>query len=47
MIVTHKTNHLVDVLSLRLTEQHYAEACGWSKTVNADCSWELNYHDKR
>jgi len=36
-----KTEKLVTVLSLRLTEQHYFESCGWKKYVEPDTSWVM------
>lgn len=41
LVVPHKSKHLLAVLSLRLTEQHYFERLGWKKHIEADCSWEM------
>lgn len=45
-IVPHKTEHLIEVLALRLTEFHYFESLGFKGFTNADCSYEFNRVEK-
>lgn len=46
MIIPHKTNFLVKVLALRLTEFHYYESLGYKGHTEADCSYEFNLKEK-
>jgi hypothetical protein len=39
-IKVNKTNALVKVLVLKLTEFHYFEALGYRGCINPDCSYE-------
>lgn len=41
----NKTNHLVKVLALRLTEYHYFESFGYRGYVDANCSFEFCFRE--
>lgn len=46
-MIVHKTDHLIDVLVLRLTEFHYYESLGYHGHTNADCSYDFVLREKQ